>query len=226
MNDLERYFYNNQGNLIYKWRHYFDIYDRHFKRFRNKEVNILEIGIFHGGSLHMWKEYFGPKARIYGVDIDPRCKSLEDKQINVFIGSQEDRVFLRDLKNKVPKLDILIDDGGHRMKHQITAFQELFGHIKDFGVYLCEDTHTSYWREWGGGYRKRGTFIEYSKNLIDSIHAWHSKTRKLKVTEFTKTAFALHYYDSILVIEKKPIEAPSRLTTGKPVIPVDNPSTP
>ena len=102
MNDLERYFYNNQGNLIYKLRHYFVIYDRHFERFRNKEVNILEIGIFHGGSLHMWKDYFGPKARIYGVDIDPRCKALEDQQMSVFIGSQEDRVFLRGLKNKIP----------------------------------------------------------------------------------------------------------------------------
>ena len=55
MNDLEKYFMNNTGNLINKWKHYFDIYDRHFKRFRNKDIHVLEIGVYHGGSLFMWK---------------------------------------------------------------------------------------------------------------------------------------------------------------------------
>lgn len=225
MNDLEKYFNNNTGNLIHKWKHYFNIYDRHFRDFRGRDINVLEIGVSHGGSLQMWKDYFGPKAKIYGVDINPYCKALEDQQISIFIGSQEDRAFLRELKNKIPKLDILIDDGGHAMKQQIVTFEELFDHVDDHGVYLCEDLHTSYWRKWKGGYKRKGTFIEYSKGLIDSIHAWHSKTRKLKVTKFTKSAYALHYYDSILVIEKKPIEEPYHLKTGKPVMPEGSSST-
>jgi hypothetical protein len=223
MNDLEKYFNQNKANLIHKWRHYFDIYDRHFSGFRNKEIDVLEIGVSHGGSLHMWKHYFGPKARIYGVDINPDCKKLEDEQIRIIIGSQEDRSFLRHLKKTVPAVDILIDDGGHTMTQQIITFEELFDHIDNHGVYLCEDLHTSYWREWGGGYKRNNTFIEYSKNFIDYINAWHSKTKRLVVTEFTKTAYALHFYDSVLVIEKKPVEEPCVLKTGKPVIQAYNP---
>ena len=220
MNDLEKYFIKNTGNLIHKWKHYFDIYDRHFRKFRNKDVHVLEIGVSHGGSLHMWKNYFGTNAKIYGVDINPNCKNLEDEdqQIKIFIGSQEDRRFLRSLTDAIPKLDILIDDGGHTMKQQITTFEELYGHIGVNGIYLCEDLHTSYWNSFGGGYKRKGSFIEYSKNFIDYLNAWHSKTKKLVVTNFTRTTESLHYYDGILVIEKKPIEKPHDLMTGKPSI--------
>jgi hypothetical protein len=70
-NDLQKYFDAvESGPGIWKWRHYFEIYDRHFEKFRNKEVNILEIGIYSGGSLGMWKAYFGPRCRVYGVDIE------------------------------------------------------------------------------------------------------------------------------------------------------------
>ena len=79
MNDLEIYFKKNTGRLIYKWQHYFEIYDKHFSRFRGKEIVVLEIGVFQGGSLQMWKNYFGPGAKIYGIDIDPRCKNFEEE---------------------------------------------------------------------------------------------------------------------------------------------------
>ena len=168
----------------------------------------------------MWKNYFGPKARIVGIDINPHCKKLEENQVEIFIGDQENRKFLRSLKEKIPRIDILIDDGGHTMKQQIITFEELFPHIDKNGVYLCEDLHTSYWPQWGGGYKKCDTFIEYSKNLIDSLNAWHSlETNKLSVTEFTRSAHSLHYYDSILVIEKRLIEKPSSFMTGKETIP-------
>ena len=220
MNDLEKYFTENTGGLINKWKHYFEIYDRHFSRFRDKEVNIVEFGISHGGSLQMWKNYFGPKARIIGVDINPHCKILEENQIEIFIGDQENRTFLQSLTKRIPRIDILIDDGGHTMKQQIITFEELFPHIDKNGVYLCEDLHTSYWPQWGGGYRKSDTFIEYSKNLIDSINAWHSlEASKLNVTEFTRSAHSLHFYDSVLVIEKRRIEKPFSLMTGKEKIP-------
>src|SRR5450759_589962 len=112
MNDLEKYFRKNNKRLIYKYLHYFDIYDRHFNHYRNKEVVILEIGVSQGGSLQMWKEYFGEKARIFGIDVDPRCKNLEEENIKIFIGSQSDKKFLREVKAQIPPIDILIDDGG------------------------------------------------------------------------------------------------------------------
>ena len=215
MNFLEKYFTENKNRRIFKWHHYFEIYERHFEKFRNKDVSILEIGILHGGSLQMWKEYFGSNAKIYGIDINPKCKEFEEKNVEIFIGSQSDRNFLREIKSRIPKIDILIDDGGHTMEQQITTFEELFEHVDENGVYLCEDLHISYWEEFGGGYKNPSSYIEYSKNFIDYINAFHSKNESLKVNSFTKSAHSLHYYDSVLVIEKRKIEPPYTLKTGK-----------
>ena len=85
MNDLEAYFNANNKRLIHKFPHYFQVYERHFSRFRNKEVVIVEIGVSHGGSLQMWKDYFGGKAKIFGIDVDPRCKDFEEENIKIFI---------------------------------------------------------------------------------------------------------------------------------------------
>ncbi|MEA3347471.1 MAG: class I SAM-dependent methyltransferase [Pseudomonadota bacterium] len=219
MNDLEKYFTSNTERLIHKWKHYFEIYDRHFSRFRGTDVHVVEFGVSQGGSLQMWKEYFGPNCKIFGVDINPHCKTLEEDRIEIYIGDQEDRKFLKTLAKDILRIDILIDDGGHTMKQQINTFEELFRHIDKNGVYLSEDLHTSYWPDWGGGYRRHGTFIEYSKQFIDYINAWHSKTSRLSVTEFTKSVHSLHYYVSILVIEKRAIDKPCHLKTGAPTIP-------
>jgi hypothetical protein len=214
MNDLEKYFKSNTNRLIHKWNHYFEVYDRHLSKYRGKEITILEIGVSQGGSLQMWKDYFGSKAKIYGVDIDPRCKQMEEENIKIFIGSQSDRKFLKDVISQIPKVDILIDDGGHTMIQQIVSYEELFDHVKEDGVYICEDLHTSYWIRFGGGYRRRGTFIEYSKNFIDYINAHHSKQKGLKVNDFTNSVHSIHYYDSMLVVKKRKMFKPTHEKTG------------
>ena len=214
MNDLKAYFDNNTNRLIHKWEHYFEIYDRHFSAYRNKEIVVLEIGVFQGGSLQMWKNYFGPKAKIYGIDIDPKCKQFEEENIEIFIGSQSDKNFLKELRNKIPPIDILIDDGGHTMNQLKTSFDELFSHVKKDGIYALEDLHTCYWIDYGGGYKRMGSFIEYSKNFIDDLHAWHSRQPSLKINEFTKTIHSLHFYDSILIVEKRAMTEPVSLVSG------------
>lgn len=214
MNDLQRYFEANEGRLIHKWMHYFEVYDRHFARFRGSDVHVLEFGVSQGGSLDMWRDYFGPRCRLFGADINPQCKTFETADTRIFIGDQEDRGFLRSLAQAIPRIDILIDDGGHTMGQQIATFEELFARISPHGVYLCEDIHTAYWKRWGGGYRRRGTFVEYAKGFIDRIHAWHSESPDLKVDDFTRSTHSLHWYDSILVIEKRPMQAPEHRKTG------------
>ena len=224
MNDLEKYFLENTGRVLHKWKHYFEIYDRHFSKYRGTDVHLVEFGVSHGGSLGMWQSYFGPKAKIVGVDINPNCKEFEDGDVRVMIGDQEDRTFLKSIAEAVPRVDILIDDGGHTMKQQIHTFEELFPHIDENGVYLCEDLHTSYWDNYDGGHKRDGTFIEYSKDFVDYIHAWHSEdTERLGVNDFTKTAHSLHYYDSILVIEKRPMVEPTHSATGSRQIKRPNP---
>jgi hypothetical protein len=215
MNDLETYFRTNSNKrLIQKWIHYFDIYDRHFRDFRDKEPVILEIGVFQGGSLQMWKNYFGRNAKIYGLDINPQCKQFEEENITVLTGSQSDRDFLRQIKEQIPPIDILIDDGGHTMNQQIVTLEELFEHVKPNGIYLCEDIHTSYWLKYGGGHKRRGTFIEYIKGFIDQLNAFHSEQRSLKVNSVTRSVNSIHFYDSIVVIEKGRREKPHEETSG------------
>ncbi|OAV72390.1 hypothetical protein Barb6_01159 [Bacteroidales bacterium Barb6] len=211
---LKELFYNNQGRLIHKWTSYFPVYERYFEQYKNRPVTILEIGVFHGGSLQMWKKYFGKKAIIYGLDIDPRCKSLEEENVKIFIGSQSDRKYLKWLKTQIPKVDIILDDGGHTMKQQRVSFEELIDHVKDDGIYMCEDCHTSYWPSFGGGYLRKGTFIEYSKKLIDYLNAWH--TKQLTVNSFTQSVRSISFYDSIVVFEKMPMEKPQSIMTGTP----------
>jgi hypothetical protein len=220
MNDLERFFEQNTGRQIHKWDHYFKIYDRHFARFRNKAPVVVEFGVSQGGSLKMWKEYFGPGTTLIGVDINEKCKGFEEDGVRVVIGDQSDRGFLRQFAKSLPPIDVLIEDGGHTMVQQIVTFEEMFPAVAPTGVYLCEDLHTSYWKYWGGGYKRRDSFIEYSKNWIDDIHAWHSREpKKLAVSDFTRSVDSVHFYDSIVVIEKQPREAPADRVTGSASIP-------
>ena len=214
ISQIENYFYNNEKNLIHKWDHYFEIYDRHFKKYKNKDIVLLEVGVSRGGSLQMWSDYFGKGSKFFGIDVDPRCKEFENENTKIFIGSQSDREFLNYVKNNIPPVDILIDDGGHHMTQQIILFEELFGYVKKNGVYLCEDTHSSYWLVFGGGCKRRGTFIEYSKNFIDMLNAFHSEQRKHKTNNFTKSVHGIHYYDSVLVIEKRKRKKPKSVVSG------------
>lgn len=215
-NPLAHYFRNNPGRLIHRWHHYFDIYHRHFAAFRGRSPVLLEIGVHQGGSLEMWREYFGPGAQIVGIDVDPRCRQFEDDGIRVLTGDQADRAFLADVRRQYPRVDILIDDGGHTMAQQITTFEEMYAHVQPNGVYLCEDVHSSYLPEFGGGYGRDGTFVQHAKNLVDRLHAWHSvEPDRFRVDGITRSTYAIHFYDSIVVIEKRPMEKPRHSMTGK-----------
>lgn len=215
-NALETWFNDNRGPLMNKWLHYFDIYDRHFARFRGRDIVMLEIGVYHGGSLGMWKSYFGPGAKLIGVDINPRARKFADPQVDIVIGDQSDRVFLRDLKARYPRIDILLDDGGHAMHHQITTFEELYDAVAEDGVYMVEDTHTSYWPEFGGGLHAPGSFIEFAKRLADELNAWHVREWAGQPrSAFALSAWSLSFYDSIVAIEKRPMRPPQAKLSGK-----------
>ena len=215
-NPLLEYFLRNPGRHINKWQHYFEPYHRHLARFRGTAMTLVEFGVFHGGSLQMWKHYFGPQARVVGVDIDPRCKALEEEAVSIRIGDQEDRAFLRRLADEFAPVDVVIEDGGHRMGQQLATFEEIFPRMTDHGVYIAEDLHTSYWAEYGGGYRRPGTFIEYAKGLVDQLTAWHTRTPEaFSVDDFTLQAASMHFYDSMLVVERRPGEQPRKAKSGK-----------
>ena len=210
-NELEEYFLNNEKRYISKWWHYFEIYDRYFSQFKDKEIKILEIGIYGGGSLQMWKNYFGKNAKIYGIDIRPECKKFEEEGIEIRIGSQADPVFINNLMKEIGEVDLIIDDGSHINQHQIASFNMLYPHLKENGFYLCEDVHTSYWPDYGGGLRQPYTFIEETKNAIDKLNYAHAKINEDYITNNT---YSIHYYDSIVIFEKRKMLPPWSASTG------------
>src|SRR6056297_2733088 len=85
---LAKLFSQNDGPTVHKWHHYIPLYDTYFSRYRNTNVRFLEIGVAEGGSLQMWRKYFGPSATIFGIDIDEGCARLNGHSAQVRIGSQ------------------------------------------------------------------------------------------------------------------------------------------
>ncbi len=213
-NPLLDYFESNTGLQIHKWTHYFDVYHRHLQGFRNTDCRLVEIGMQNGGSTLMWKHYLGPSAGITGIDIDPSCKILEASGVEVVIGDQGDASFWRAFIETHPQINAVIDDGGHTMQQQLMTFRCLFPLLADGGVYICEDTHTSYVPSFGGGLRRDGTFHEFVKTLIDEMHAWYYVDTGIEKLQSPHSLAAIHVYDSIVVFEKRAREKPKTRVTG------------
>ena len=140
---------------------YFDSYDHFFAKYRNQKITFVEIGVLGGGSLFMWRDYFGPNARIIGVDLNPNAKKWEADGFEIYIGSQSDTKFWDDLTKKVGLIDVVLDDGGHTYEQQIITTECLLTSMKNGGILVIEDTHTSYMDGFGP---KSKSFIQYTKN--------------------------------------------------------------
>jgi len=210
--ELGRFFSAAKGRSIDKWHHYFEIYERHFERFRGRAVSVLEIGVQNGGSLAMWRHFFGPQAQLYGIDIDPRCRTLDGESGSVRIGSQDDPRFLEAVVAEMGGLDIVIDDGSHVSAHIRASFQALFPRLSDGGIYLIEDLHCSYWREFGGAYRTGRGVIDDFKAMVDDLnHHHHPFGAPAAIRD---QIFALHFYDSVAVIEKRRVGPAKRSIRG------------
>lgn len=214
---LRSFFDDNTGNQIHKWDHYFDVYERYFCCFLDRPIVLLEIGVNQGGSLEMWRNYFHPDSIIIGVDINPQCKIFEKDNIFIEIGSQDDPLFWNFVMQKYSNFDIIIDDGGHVMKQQIVSFVELFPRLNNGGIYLCEDTHTSYWIKFGGNIKGNRTFIGFAKNLVDDLHGFHLKNPRY----YTSHISFVHFFDSIVVIGKEQRNKPFSISSGLPKLSVD-----
>lgn len=212
--DMSRLFYDHNGRHISKWSHYLPIYDRHLSGFRGRPVRMLEIGVFKGGSLQLWRKYLGKDATIFGIDIDESTSRFDDEDARVRIGSQADPNFLRYVVAEMGGIDIVLDDGSHVAPHQRISFETLYPLLNKNGLYVVEDLHTAYWHGYfEGGFRRRGTFIEEMKSLIDDVHyPWHR--RRQRFAGVHESAEAIHFYNSMVVIEKRDVEAPTHIIAG------------
>ena len=189
--------YKNLKYTSLKCDTYFQAYEEMFNKYIGKEVTFVEVGVLHGGSLFMWREYFGKKARIIGIDLNPNAKELEKHGFEIYIGSQSDKVFWKNFFSKVGKIDILLDDGGHGNMQQIVTLSEAIDNTKDDGIIVTEDMHTSYMKKFGNP--SRNSFVNYTKYLIDVINSRFPEA-KIKSNNFSKKIYSISFYESIVAI--------------------------
>jgi hypothetical protein len=183
-NPLRDYFESHStGHGIWKWTHYFDIYHRHLQKFRGQDVCLLEVGIYSGGSLSMWRDYFGPGCKIIGVDIQADCLAYRAPNIDIFIGDQGDRPFWSRVRQDIERLDVVIDDGSHLPEHQIITLEELLPHMAPGGVYICEDT-----------YGRPNYFASYAAGLSARLNGFGE-------SDFWKCVESMHFYPMMTVLE-------------------------
>jgi hypothetical protein len=192
-NPLRDYFdANREGPGIWRWQHYFDIYHRHFARFVGREVVVLEIGVYSGGSIGMWQRYFGPRARIYGADLMPECMEYADVAAGIFIGHQADPEFWERVLRAVPGFDIVIDDGSHAPPHQLATLRLLLPNVRPGGVYVTEDVHG-----------RSNAFQFFISGLARNLNSYgrFDSNHTLAATGFQRLVDSVHLYPFVSVIE-------------------------
>jgi SAM-dependent methyltransferase len=204
----------NDGKTIHKWVHYFPIYERYFSSWRNKTLTFLEIGVSRGGSLQMWQRYFGPLARIVGIDIDPTCREHAAPGICVRTGDQSDTAFLQSVIEEFGPPDIVLDDGSHEMHHVRKTFEFLYPLLPKNGLYLVEDLHTAYWPEYGGGVNESGSFVNLAKHFIDQLNSDHSRGQVSPDAVISRNTYGISFFDSVIVFEKGQVFWKEAIRTG------------
>ena len=179
-----------------KSQSYFNVYDHLLEEYVGKDITFVEIGVLDGGSLFMWRDFFGDKARIIGIEINEEAKVWEKHGFEIFTGSQGDLGFWEDFYNEVGKVDVILDDGGHTYRQQILTVECSLKNINPGGKIIIEDTYTSYEREYG--YPSNYSFIKYVSNLVDGINL---RTPKIKTNKkANKIISNISFFESIVAI--------------------------
>jgi hypothetical protein len=152
------------------------VYHSLLSHVREAPLRLLEIGLYNGGSLRMWREYL-PNATLHGIDVDRRTLAyeLEIPGTKVRLVDQADARALRAFVDELGgSYDVILDDGGHTMEQQIVSFEVLFPHVVSGGVYIIEDLGTSYFVEYGGRpLGEDGTAVAHMKRLVDAVQHEH-----------------------------------------------------
>jgi hypothetical protein len=214
-NPLFAYFAaNRSGTPLDKWVHYFPIYEAHLARFRGSAARVLEIGVYRGGGLEMLRHYLGPDANLVGVDIDASVRDTVQGRYIVEVGDQADPEFMAEVAERHGPFDVVIDDGGHTMRQQITSVETVFPRLADDGIYIVEDCHTSYWPDYADPTDEARTFVAWAKDRLDDLHAYHHSIELDLTAPWQTDLSAVHAYDSVVVLDKARRFAPFSEVTG------------
>ena len=150
----------------------------------------------------MWKHYFG-RGRIYGLDIEDKS-FVDEERIKSFQGSQADAELLQRIVSEIGVLDIVIDDGSHRPEHILETFRALFPLLADDGIFVVEDTQTSYWPEWGGAEdpEDSNTSMAMLKRLCDGLNHVEYVLEPYEPSYTDRHVVGVHFYHNIVFIQK------------------------
>ncbi len=197
-----------------KWgSHYYTPHYQHYlKKFRRKNINLLEIGVGGyerpdrgGQSLRMWKRYF-KRGNIYAIDIYDKSPQ-EAARIRIFQGSQVDTDFLDAVERAIAgPIDIIVDDGSHINEHVVTTFKHLFPKLKPGGVYVVEDTQTSYWPDYGGDsddLENPQTMMNFFKKMPDRLNHTEFRIKDYQPDYFDENIASIHFYHNLIFISKR-----------------------
>lgn len=199
LDSLKQLYSNNTGLVSDKWSIYLSEYDRLFSFRREDAISLMEIGVQNGGSLEIWSQYF-PNARfIIGCDINPECLNIHfnSNKINIIIGDITSSKTKVKISAVTEKLDIVIDDGSHTSSDIIKTFSNFFPLINTGGLFIAEDLHCSYWKEWEGGLNYDHSSISFFKALADIINFehWQQKTTRVDYIKHFGITSSLTEYD-------------------------------
>lgn len=187
--------------LSIKHSSYFQVYEELLAPYRGQAITFVEVGVLNGGSLFMWRDYFGPQARIIGVDLNPGAKKWEADGFEIWIGSQSSPAFWQDFFSAVGPIDVLLDDGGHTNDQQIVTCHHSFSQVRDGGLVIIEDTHASYMRAFGNP--SPYSFMNYVAFLSAEIHrrfpALHGLSKESFIAHSpAANIYAIDIYESIV----------------------------
>jgi hypothetical protein len=196
-------FWNQLTRRAIKWEPYFEVYEEYFGSWRNRSPVFVEVGVFGGGSLEMWTKYFDSGSQIWGIDNDPKVAENPIPGANLAIGDQGDPEFWKAFLQQAPKIDLFLDDGGHRMHQQLTTFECVWPHMSENGVYVVEDTHTSFWQEYGAVPGAQ-TFLDYAKASVDVLHRNHYRQDRPnnQMIRLLRDLKSVTFFDSMVVFRK------------------------
>lgn len=172
---LRKLYEQHQGKVSDKWSIYLTEYDRIFSSYRERPINLLEIGIQNGGSLEVWSAFFANAQTIVGVDVNPDCARLSysDPRISVIVGDANSYHAESALLEKSNNFDLIIDDGSHKSGDIVRSFSRYFRYLNDGGIYVVEDLHCSYWQDFEGGLFDPASSIAFFKRLADVLSHEH-----------------------------------------------------
>jgi len=129
--------YNNYQTDKVRNHTYMPQYERLFEKFKQGKVSLLEIGVYSGGCLAMWRDFFGEGSDIEGLDFN--CASLDRENLGDILVHDVDVLDWDTDKT----YDIIIDDASHEAHVQNVALRKLWKNVSKRGYYIIEDVNST-----------------------------------------------------------------------------------